>query len=132
MIPLLRRACLASILLGGTVAADGPPKFFEDTLPAQTLGPLMEAYGALNGEDAALDPKTRELIALAVAAQIPCDYCVKAHGDNARDLGASGAELREAAATAGFVRMWSTVLQGADYDFEAFGAEHEKMRAAAR
>ena len=132
MIPSLRRTCLASILLAGTAAADGPPKFLEDTLPGQVLGPLMQSYGALDGEGAALDPKSRELIALAVAAQIPCDYCVKFHGDNARDLGASEAELREATATAGFVRMWSTVLHGADYDLDAFAAEHDAMRAASR
>ena len=128
----LRRACLASFLLVGTAAADGPPTFFEDTLPSRALGPLMQAYGTLADEDAALDPKTRELIALAVAAQIPCDYCVEAHGGNARDLGASEEELREAVAVAGFVRMWSTALHGAAYDLEAFVAEHERMRAASR
>lgn len=44
----------------------------------------------------ALDPKTRELIALAVAVTTRCDGCIAVHTDAARKAGASKEELVEA------------------------------------
>ena len=41
--------------------------------------------------------------------------------------GATEGELREAVATAASVRMWSTMLNGMNYDFEAFKAEHDEI-----
>ena len=70
-----------------------------------------------------LTAKTRDLIALAVSAQIPCTYCVYAHLKDARAHGASESEIREAVATAATVRHWSTVLNGMGYDFETFKKE---------
>lgn len=125
---IFRHTLLAATL--GTacaVAADGPPDFFKNTLPENAIADILKGYGALQGEGAALDPKVRELIALAVAAQIPCEYCVHAHRSNALSHGATDAELREAAAVAGYVRMWSTVLHGAAYSLESFKAEHDAM-----
>lgn len=107
--------------------AQDAPKFFSDTYPSQALGPAMAWYGSLQGEDAALDAKTRELIALGVAAQIPCTYCVYAHRKGAEAAGASEAEIREAVATAAAIRNWSTVLNGMAYDLEAFKAEVDQM-----
>jgi AhpD family alkylhydroperoxidase len=109
-----------------TALAQEPPKFFKDTYPEHALKSALEARGVLEGEGAQLDAKTRELIALGVAAQIPCTYCVYAHTKNARAKGASEAEIREAVATAATVRQWSTVLNGMGYDFEAFKAEVDK------
>lgn len=118
---------LVTIFVTGLAFADGPPPFFKETLPEHAIAKMLESYGVLQGEGAALDPKTRELIALAVAAQIPCEYCVYAHRKNAKGHGASEAELREAAATAGYVRMWSTVFQAAAYDLDEFKADHDKL-----
>lgn len=116
----------------GIVLADGPPKFFKDSMPEHAMAKILESYGALQGEGSSLDPKTRELIALAVAAQIPCPYCVYAHRNNAIKLGATEAELREAAAAAGYVRMLSTMFQAAEIDLDEFMAEHDKLRAASK
>ena len=113
-----------------TALADGPPKFFTDTYPTHALKSALEARKALAGEGAQLDPKARELIALGVAAQIPCIYCVYVHTKNARAKGATEAEIREAVATAATVRQWSTVLNGMGYDFEAFKGEVDKMHAS--
>lgn len=121
---------IATALLATTVVADEPPMFFQKTYPTHALKAALDARGVLEGEGAALDGKTRELIALGVAAQVPCVYCVYAHTKNARAKGASEAEIREAVATAATVRQWSTVLNGMGYDFEAFKAEVEKMHAA--
>ena len=81
------------------------------------------------GKDAKIDAKTRELIALGVAAQIPCGYCVYVHKKNAMAEGASDEEVREAVAIAAHVRHWSTVLNGMGYDFEAFKTEIDKMHS---
>ena len=85
----------------------------------------------LEGEDAALDAKTRELVALGVSAQIPCTYCIYAHTKNARAAGASEQEIREAVATAATTRQWSTVLNGMAYDLDDFKAEVDARMAAA-
>ena len=123
---IMMAAAMAAALAGPAMAQDAPP-FFANTLPSQSVGPILEGYGALRGEGAALDAKTSELIALAVAAQIPCEYCVYAHAKNARSAGATEAELREAVATAGMVRLFSTALHGAAYDLEAFKTEHDAV-----
>jgi AhpD family alkylhydroperoxidase len=62
----------------------------------------------------ALDGKTKQLIGLAVAAQIPCSYCVYAHTKAAKAAGATDAEIKEAIATAALVRFNSTMLNGSD------------------
>jgi len=110
--------------------AGEPPRFFKDTYPEHALKSALGARGVLEGEGAQLDAKTRELIALGVAAQIPCTYCVYAHTNSARAKGATEAEIREAVATAATVRQWSTVLNGMAYDFEAFKVEFDKMQAS--
>lgn len=117
-------------LLATTALAEDPPNFYLDTYPGYALQSRLEAEAVLTGEDAKLDAKTRELIALGVAAQIPCAYCVYVHNKNARANGASESEVREAVAAAAHVRHWSTVLNGMAYDFDAFKAEVDSMSAS--
>ncbi len=126
------------VLLAGLILAFGmvpayagdPPSFYKKTYPEHALKSALGAKGVLEGKGAQLDGKTRELIALAVAAQIPCVYCVYGHTKNARAKGATEAEIREAVATAATVRQWSTVLNGMGYDYEAFKAEVDKIHAS--
>jgi AhpD family alkylhydroperoxidase len=70
-----------------------------------------------------LDPKVKSLINIAVAAQIPCRYCVWLDTKFARDAGATDEEIAEAVAQAGLTRHWSAVLNGLQIDFETFKAE---------
>ena len=120
----------AALVLFSTAAVPAqPPTFYSETYPEYALASRLEAERVLSGEGATLDSKTRELIALAVAAQIPCIYCVYVHDKNARAAGATESEVREAVATAAHVRHWSTVLNGMAFDFEAFKAEVDKMHA---
>lgn len=116
--------------LTGAAGAQEAPDFFKQTYPEHALNTAMQARAALQGEDAALDAKTRELIALGVAAQIPCDYCIYAHSEGARSAGASEAEIREAVATAAAIRQWSTVLNGMQYDLQAFKDEYDELTQA--
>lgn len=63
---------------------------------------MLEAYGALNKAAAAeaLDTKTRELIALAVAITTRCESCISVHAEEAAKAGATESEIAGALATA--------------------------------
>jgi AhpD family alkylhydroperoxidase len=79
-----------------------------------------------------LDGKTKELVGLAVSAQIPCQYCIYFHTAAAKANGASDEEIREAVAMASIARHWSTVLNGMQVDLAAFKRETDTvLRAAA-
>ena len=72
----------------------------------------------------ALSNKEKELIGLAVAAQIPCHYCVYFHTESAKADGASDEEIKEAIAMSALTRHWSTFLNGAQIDLEGFKQEY--------
>jgi AhpD family alkylhydroperoxidase len=74
-------------------------------------------------ETTALDAKTKALISLAVAAQIPCMYCIWADTNTLKQLGATDEEIAEAVAMAGLTRFASTQFNGLQIDFEQFKAE---------
>jgi AhpD family alkylhydroperoxidase len=81
--------------------------------------------------DTALDGKTKELLGLAVASQIPCGYCIYFHTAAAKANGASEEEVEEAVAMAAIVRHWSTVLNGMQVDPAAFRAEVDALMQGA-
>jgi AhpD family alkylhydroperoxidase len=74
-----------------------------------------------------LDGKTKELIGLAVAAQIPCTYCIAFHTEAAKLNGATEVEISEAVAMAAITRHWSTVLNGAMPDEAQFKREVDQI-----
>jgi AhpD family alkylhydroperoxidase len=74
-------------------------------------------------KNTALPSKVRELIGLAVSAQIPCQYCVYYHIKAAKAAGANEEEIREAVHQASLTRHWSTILYGNQYDFEVYKSE---------
>lgn len=64
---------------------------------------MLAAYQGLSDAAAAgdaLDAKTRELIAIAVAITTRCDGCIGIHAEAARRAGASEAEVAQTLATA--------------------------------
>jgi AhpD family alkylhydroperoxidase len=79
--------------------------------------------GSSGNPDGEIPAKYRELIALGVAAQIPCAYCAYAHTAFAKANGATDAEVQEAIAYGAEVRLWSTILNGSQYDLEQWKAE---------
>ena len=87
--------------------------------------------GSSANPDGQIPAKYRELIALGVAAQIPCTYCTYAHTTFAKANGASDAEVQEAIAYAGEVRLWSTILNGSQYDLAKWKAEIDGILAHA-
>ena len=76
-----------------------------------------------------IDPKTAQLIGLAVASQIPCEYCIYYHTKAAQNAGATEQELREAAALAAYTRHWSAVLYGTRTDLDSYKAKIDKIFA---
>jgi AhpD family alkylhydroperoxidase len=97
-----------------SVSAQEAPAWMKQTLPDQALKPLQDEFLAVMNPAGALDGKTKQLIGLGVAAQIPCAYCVYALTKGAKAAGATDAQIKEAIATAALVRFNSTMLNGSD------------------
>ena len=80
---------------------------------------------------AALPGKTRSLISLAVAAQVPCRYCVAADTEFAKLQGASDREVAEAVTMAGLARQMGTLLDGMAVDEAAYRRDFDRIVAGA-
>jgi AhpD family alkylhydroperoxidase len=125
-------ACAIVAVMAPTAFAGDPPQFMKDTYPEQALKGAWEEYQAVWSPNGAIPLKQKQLIALGVAAQIPCEYCIYAHTLKAKQAGATDAEIREALAVAAMTRKWSTVLNGSAYDMEKFKVELSGMSKAGK
>jgi AhpD family alkylhydroperoxidase len=101
-------------------------KQMPDTMIA-TFWFAMKSFQA--NPNTALDVKTKELIGLAVASQIPCEYCVYFHTAAAKKAGASDQELKEAVGMAAMTRMGSTLLNGSQVDKAQFRKDVDRIMA---
>jgi AhpD family alkylhydroperoxidase len=99
------------------------PTFIKQFPKAGLPGAWAEVRDLELSDETALPPKVKALIALAVAAQIPCDYCVWLDTNAARAAGATDEEISEAVAMAALTRHWSTVFHGLQIDMDTFKAE---------
>ena len=73
---------------------------------------VMKAFWAFDKAavaDGAIPVKYKELIAVAVALTTQCPYCIDIHSVNARKVGATDAELVEAAIVAAALRAGAAV-----------------------
>ncbi len=135
---------MTRLLTIGLIAAMATPSIAEEKSAADVRAEAMDAFGVKLPEienypdsmvsgawawmndvedgNGALDAKTVQLIGLAVAAQIPCQYCTHYHRAAALSYGATEQEIAEAAAIAGYVRNWSTVLYGTGADIDEYTA----------
>jgi AhpD family alkylhydroperoxidase len=96
------------------------PGFFKVFPQSGIAGAWDEFKTVQLNPNTALDGKTKQLIGLAVAAQIPCQYCVYFHTAAAKANGANQEEIEEAVAMAAMTRHWSTVLNGMEVDLGSF------------
>jgi AhpD family alkylhydroperoxidase len=103
------------------------PAFFRTFPPSALPGAWLEMKMLQGNPATALSPKEKELIGLAVSAQIPCDYCTYYHTEMAQLAGATVAELDAAVAEAALVRHWSTFVNGIDADEATFRGEVDRM-----
>jgi len=89
--------------------------------PDQSLPSAWQTFKAVQlGANTAIPCKYKELIGLAVSAQIPCHYCTYFHTEAAGLNGAKQNEIREAVALAAVERQWSTFFHGTQTDYEDF------------
>jgi AhpD family alkylhydroperoxidase len=103
------------------------PTFFKMFPEAGIAGAWAEFKSVQLNPKTALNGKTKELIGLAVAAQVPCHYCIYFHTAAAKLNGATDAEIREAVAMAAITRHWSTVLNGMQVDPDGFKRETDTV-----
>jgi AhpD family alkylhydroperoxidase len=147
----LATAALASLVIGATATARANasptqtaaaaaradigktlgfvPQFFLKFPEGMLPGTWEEMKTLQMNPNTALPGRTKELIGLAVAAQIPCRYCIVGHTEFARLNGASDAEIGEAVGMAAITRHWSTFLNGIQTDETKFRAEIAKIVA---
>src|SRR5260221_14073103 len=96
----------ASFAQAGDAPPAGMPWFFQG-MPDAAQQAAWDLNKMIYGPDTAIPRKYQQLIAVAVAAQIPCQYCIYAHTKGAEKNGATAEEIREAIGVASIVRMWS-------------------------
>jgi AhpD family alkylhydroperoxidase len=99
------------------------PSFVRQMPTAAVPGAWAELRDLELSDQTALSPKVKSLISLAVAAQIPCDYCIWADTNSARAAGATDEEIAEAVTMAALTRHWSTIFNGLQVDMDTFKAE---------
>ncbi len=83
---------------------------------AKTAPDLVRGYRMLvtsRAKSGALDAKTRELMALAVAVTLRCDGCITTHVDLARKQGATSDEITDALGVAVMVNAGAALVYSA-------------------
>lgn len=103
------------------------PEFVKAFPKASIAGTWQQEKDLELSDKTALSPKVKALISLAVAAQIPCQYCIYADTLSAKGFGASEEEIKEAVAMAALTRSTSTVLNGMQVDLPTFKKETDRM-----
>ncbi|OHV87232.1 alkylhydroperoxidase [Mesorhizobium sp. ORS 3428] len=101
----------------------GVPSFVKQFPKAAVPGAWAEVKALQLSDKTALSPKVKSLISLAVAAQIPCSYCIWSDTQDAKRAGATDEEIQEAVAVSALTRHWSTVFNGMQIDFAQFKKE---------
>jgi AhpD family alkylhydroperoxidase len=101
----------------------GVPSFVKQFPKSGIAGAWAELKAIEFSDKTALSAKEKALISLAVAAQIPCSYCIYQDTLSAKKAGASEEEVQEAVAVSALTRHWSTVLNGLQIDLAQFKKE---------
>lgn len=118
--PVIATPSEADVMKDITQTFGGVPTFVKQ-FPKSALAALWLQERDLEvNPNTALDAKTKALISLAVAAQIPCQYCIWSDTMAAKQTGATDQEIAEAVAMAGLTRNYSTLFNGLQVDFEQY------------
>src|SRR5436190_9072687 len=97
----------------------GVPAFLKQ-LPDSAIAGAWQEVKDVEFSDSALPAKVKSLISLAVAAQIPCQYCIWADTQGAKQAGATDQEIAEAVTVAALTRHWSTIFNGLQVEMDQF------------
>jgi AhpD family alkylhydroperoxidase len=75
----------------------------------------------------ALDNRTKELIGLAVASTIPCEFCIYFHTRAAKANGATDQMIAEAVGMAALTRAGSTLLHGTQQELGQYKKDVDRI-----
>lgn len=97
---------------------------FMKAFPEESLPAVWEEMKSVQlSNNTVLSPRVKELIGLAVASQIPCQYCTYFHTEAAKLHGSTEGEIKEAVLMAGAARHWGTFVAGLQYNEADFKKE---------
>jgi AhpD family alkylhydroperoxidase len=102
------------------------PSFFEE-MPDETLEREWAEWKHFQMEDTALSARDKHLIGLGVAAATHCPYCAYFHRQAASMMGATDAQIEEAARFASDTVKYSTYLHGLQVPLEDFKRQSDEM-----
>jgi len=106
------------------------PEFLKETPDSILPGAWQEMKGLEMNPQTVLSGQLKELISLAVAAQIPCAYCTYFHREAALAQGATKDEVKEALFVAAVNLNASTLEAGSLQEDAAFDAEIQQIVAS--
>lgn len=98
------------------------PGYFE-ALNDQDLVNEWPNFKRYELEETEIPAKYKELIGLAIAANIKCPYCQLFHREAAKMHGATEEELAEAAFLASWTARYSSLIHAQNYDMDTFTKE---------
>jgi|tagenome__1003787_1003787.scaffolds.fasta_scaffold20841651_2 AhpD family alkylhydroperoxidase len=101
-------------------------------VPAEALpGAWLNFRNVLTSETTAIPGKTKNLVSLAVASQIPCRYCIISDTEIAKLQGASDREIAEAVMEGAMARQYITLVEGLQVDEKSYRRDWERLTAGA-
>ena len=109
---------------------EGMFKFAPDWIkevPESAAGDIWGLLKDVQLQKTAIPNKYKELIGLAMAATIKCRYCIFFHTEADKANGATDDEIKEALLMGGATNLFSTWINGSEYDFDKFKRETLKM-----
>jgi len=107
------------------------PEFIKRFPPEALPGAWLMFRDVEMNPQTALPGKTKSLISLAVASQIPCRYCIIADTEFAKLEGATDREVTEAVTMAAVARQWIALIDGLQIDEKSFKRDMDRLNAGA-
>ena len=96
-------------------------------MPEEVLVHDWILFEKCNFEKTEIPEKYRELMGLAMAANIKCPYCQLMHKNMAKGAGASDDELAETAFLVSYTSRWSAMLRAQHYDMARLEKEVQQI-----
>ena len=125
--PAVAHADAAATLKEVEAAVGFVPAFIK-AIPESVLPGMWDQLKSLQmNPRTALDNRTKELIGLAVASQIPCEFCIYFHTRAAKANGATDQMIAEAVGMAALTREGSTLLHGTQQDLAQFKRDVDRI-----
>ncbi|MBX0293577.1 carboxymuconolactone decarboxylase family protein [Haloarcula nitratireducens] len=98
-----------------------------DSIPEDDMAGEWHFFRKYTVGESEIPPKYRELMGLAVAANIKCPYCIHFHREAAAMHGATDEELEEVVSLASLTSRYSAMIHALEYDLDQFKDEVAEM-----